>query len=416
MKEDLQLSGNDLNYLTTYWTIGYIIGQIPSQLVMTKVRPSIWLPSLELIWGFLVMGMAGAKNVETIYALRFFVGLLEASAYPGIMTLLGNWYLPSELGKRSCIFQASSSVAQMFGGYLQAALYARMNGAHGLAAWRWLFIFDGIIGIPIGIYGFFAIPNSPTTTKAIWLKDTEKQRAIERMAAVGRKPAKAVTLRAFMTAFKEWPIYLFTAAFTCHILGLRVYSYFNVWLKATKKWSVEEVNVIPTAGYGALVFFTLSYAWLSDGFRTRWPVIIFGITLSLIGSIILSVTVKPHGDTASIMVGFFLTFLETGTAGLYMAWINEVCSYSFEHRAIVIATAETLAFTLNAWVPLFTFNTGEAPWFRIGYKISAMFFGLQILFTLCIPLAEKHWPVGKYEEKDTTHEEETTERRASATV
>ena len=34
------------------------------------------------------------------------------------MTLLGNWYTPQELGKRACIFQASSSAAQMFSGYV----------------------------------------------------------------------------------------------------------------------------------------------------------------------------------------------------------------------------------------------------------------------------------------------------------
>lgn len=78
--------GNQLNLLTTYWNIGYIIGQLPSQLVLTKFRPSIWLPSLEGAWSVIVIGMAGAKNVETLYALRFFVGLLEASAYPGIVS------------------------------------------------------------------------------------------------------------------------------------------------------------------------------------------------------------------------------------------------------------------------------------------------------------------------------------------
>lgn len=143
MEEDLDMHGNQLNYLNTYWTIGYILGQLPSQLVLTKVRPSIWLPSLEIAWSIIVMGMAATKDVKTLYACRFFIGLLEAGAYPGIMTLLGHWYTPQELGKRSCIFQASSSAAQMFSGYLQAGLLAGMDGAHGIAAWRWLFIFDG---------------------------------------------------------------------------------------------------------------------------------------------------------------------------------------------------------------------------------------------------------------------------------
>ena len=124
MKEDLKLAGNDLNLLTTWWTVGYILGQLPSQVMLSYVRPSskyhlppepirdtdisrlVWLPTMELLWSVFVIGMAGAKNVKTMYALRFFVGLFEASAYPGIMTLLGNWYIPAELGKRSCIFQA----------------------------------------------------------------------------------------------------------------------------------------------------------------------------------------------------------------------------------------------------------------------------------------------------------------------
>jgi ACS family pantothenate transporter-like MFS transporter len=123
MKEDLDMTGNDLNLLTTFFNIGYIIGQLPSQIIITKVRPSIWLPTAELLWTFFVMGMAGAKNTKTLCALRFFIGLFEASAYPGIMTLLGSWYTPLELGKRSCIFQASSSAAQMFSGLEHSLLF-----------------------------------------------------------------------------------------------------------------------------------------------------------------------------------------------------------------------------------------------------------------------------------------------------
>ncbi len=59
--------GNEKNYLTTYFNIGIIIGTVPAQLIQMKfIRPSIFIPGCEFAWSILVMGMAGAKNVETV--------------------------------------------------------------------------------------------------------------------------------------------------------------------------------------------------------------------------------------------------------------------------------------------------------------------------------------------------------------
>ncbi|KAF2712168.1 pantothenate transporter liz1 [Pleomassaria siparia CBS 279.74] len=404
MKEDLVLTGNDLNYLTTYWTIGYILGQIPSQLIMLKIRPSIWLPTLELAWGFLVMGMAAAKNVKTLFVLRFFIGLLEASAYPGIMTLLGNWYTPAELGKRSCIFQASSAAAQMFSGYLQAGLL-KMDGRYGVAAWQWLFIFDGIrergfdhltmnegiIGVPIAIYGYFAIPDQPTSSKARWLKPDEKKMGIARMEAVGRQPVKNLTLKKLLSILKSWQLHMFCAIFTAHVLGIRIYSYFNVWLKSTKRWSTAEVNLIPTAGYGAQLLSTLAYAWISDAIGKRWPVIVGACVPAIIGCIILSVW--PASNIPAMMAGWILTFLETGAGALIITWIQEICSASAEHRIVIIGIVEAIAFTFQAWVPLFIYNTGKAPRFPIGYQMAAMFFALEAVLVLVARVLNKRFPL-----------------------
>jgi ACS family pantothenate transporter-like MFS transporter len=100
------------------------------------VRPSIWIPTCEILWSTLVMVMASAKNVETLYILRFFIGLLEACAFPGYAALLGGWYGPTQLSKRMAIFEQTSAIASMFSGYLQAGLYTGMNGRLGLAGWR----------------------------------------------------------------------------------------------------------------------------------------------------------------------------------------------------------------------------------------------------------------------------------------
>ena len=294
-----------------------------------------------------------------------------------------------ELGKRSCIFQASSSAAQMFSGYLQAGLYKGLDGKQGLRGWQWLFLFDGIIGVPVAIYGYWAIPDAPTTTQVRWLKEEDREMAKQRMEAVGRAPPKNLTLGTFLNVFKRWPVYLFSSAFIAHVCGIRIYSYFNVWLKSTKRYSVEEVNLIPTAGYALQIICTLCYAWVSDGIKNRWPVIIFACFIALVGTIILSIW--PSQNISAMMAGWLLTFCGTGAGALSIAWINEVCSYSSEHRLIIIAVVETMAFTFQAWVPLFAYNTSQAPHFKIGYQMAAMFFAVEIILTLVIVWAAKRW-------------------------
>lgn len=140
MKEDLAMNGNQINLIDTAWTVGYVVGQIPSQIILTKVRPSIWVPSCELVWTMLTFTLAAAKTSNHVIIIRFFIGLSESVFYPAAHTVLGAWYKPSELGKRACIFHASSAVAAMFSGYLQAAVYKGLNGVHGFAGWQWLFV------------------------------------------------------------------------------------------------------------------------------------------------------------------------------------------------------------------------------------------------------------------------------------
>lgn len=84
MKEDLNLYGNQLNYMQTLWTVGYVLGEIPSNLLLTRIRPSIWIPACEVTWATLTILLAKCKNAESIYALRFFIGLAESTFYPGM--------------------------------------------------------------------------------------------------------------------------------------------------------------------------------------------------------------------------------------------------------------------------------------------------------------------------------------------
>lgn len=46
MKEDIHLFGNELITSNTMYTVGYVIGQVPSNLLLTRVSPRWVIPTV----------------------------------------------------------------------------------------------------------------------------------------------------------------------------------------------------------------------------------------------------------------------------------------------------------------------------------------------------------------------------------
>ena len=90
------------------WTIGCVIGEIPSNMILTRVRPLIWIPALEVVWTILTICTSRCNTAQQLYAVRFLMGLAESDFYPGMQYLIGSWYRKDELAKRSCIFHTCS--------------------------------------------------------------------------------------------------------------------------------------------------------------------------------------------------------------------------------------------------------------------------------------------------------------------
>ncbi|CAI7570690.1 unnamed protein product [Penicillium bialowiezense] len=74
-KEDLGMYGNELNYMQTCWTVGYVIGEIPSNILLTRIKPRYWIPAMELLWTVLTMSLSRCNTPTQFYVLRFFVGM-----------------------------------------------------------------------------------------------------------------------------------------------------------------------------------------------------------------------------------------------------------------------------------------------------------------------------------------------------
>ena len=145
LSESLGMSDNDYSLLVYLFFIGYFLCEVPSNMLMNKMRPSVYLPSIVWVWGVVVIAMSQAANFEGFLAARFFLGCIEAGLFPGAIFLLTCWYTKKEVGKRFCIFYTSGCIAPALGGIMAGAIIDKLDGARGIPGWRWLFIVEGVI-------------------------------------------------------------------------------------------------------------------------------------------------------------------------------------------------------------------------------------------------------------------------------
>ncbi|VUC35961.1 unnamed protein product [Clonostachys rosea] len=343
MKEDLSLYGNQLNYFSTTFNCGIIAGAVPLMLLSTRIRPSIVLPTCELIWTFLVMGIAGAQNAGAVYGLRFAIGFFQGIAFPGFAALLGAWYTPSELGKRMAL---------------------------------WLFIFNGLISLPIALWGFYALPDQPRDTKAKWLKPQEISLAIDRMDRVGRRPIQKITWARFKGIWATWHIYLFVACYFLYGAFSWGDGYFNLWLQSLGKYTVPQLNNIPTAGQGAALINSIISGVVSDWLQNRPVVIVANMILCLAGNALVAVWESPEWLK---FTGYILITAGLPAQSITIAWLNEVCQGNGALRGLIVSFGKTLVYAINAWALVLLFPAVDAPHYDYGYQVCAGMIGLAIV-------------------------------------
>ncbi|KAJ3546017.1 hypothetical protein NM208_g2219 [Fusarium decemcellulare] len=396
MEEDLEMYGNQLVTSTSIWTVGYVIGQIPSNLLLTRLSPRWVIPTLEVGWGLATICTSAVQSYHSLYVLRFFVGFFESGFYPGIHYMLGSWYTPREIGKRAMIFWLAGSVGSIFSGFLQAAAYTSLNGVHGRAGWRWLFIIDGIITLPLAVAGYFFFPNLPQDgEKTWWITEEERVLSVKRMQAIGRAGKQRWTKAKIKGILRSWHTYFLPLMYILWN-NANPQAAMGYWLKSFnsqpppvpgKSFSVPEINNLPLPTTGIFIVMAFIWGWLSDGplQGTRWPFIYAGALITLFFNI-LFLKMPLYSNIEGRMVVYWLSHLGHGAGPLILSWINEICSADTEKRALLVAVANDLAYVVQAIMPNFVWKTTDFPAARKGYTYSSILQVLLIVETAFIQL------------------------------
>jgi hypothetical protein len=79
MTTDLHMSSTSLKYNTavTIFFVPYTLLEVPSNIILKKMRPSYWMATLMFFWGLVMTLMGLVNSYSGLLAGRFFLGVTE---------------------------------------------------------------------------------------------------------------------------------------------------------------------------------------------------------------------------------------------------------------------------------------------------------------------------------------------------
>ncbi|GJJ11500.1 hypothetical protein Clacol_005733 [Clathrus columnatus] len=294
---------------------------------------------------------------DLIYGIRFLQGLAESSTFVGTHYILGSWYKPGELGKRSGIFTCSGLIGTLFSGLLQAAVY------------QWLFIIDSVITFPIALYGFLVFPDVPATTKAFYLSEEEILLANERIDTEATRRKSSLTWNSAKRILGRWRWYgcslLFAISGETESFGSN--NLMGQWMKAIGGYTVEQTDYYPSGLTAFGIASTLICATLTDATRSRarWPVLVWFSICCLVASIIL-LTGPVANPVGLKFFAWYISGASYAGQATTFAWANQICHDDDLERGVVLASMNMWNNVVNAWWSIVFYPATDAPRFQKG--------------------------------------------------
>jgi len=246
MVGDLGLTETSYGLGASLFFVGYLLFELPSNLLLAKVGARLWFARIMVSWGLVTLALAFTQNAAMFYTLRFVLGALEAGFFPGVLYVLTLWVPWVYRARLIGSFMAWSAIANAVGAVI-GGLLLDADGALNLRGWQWVFLMTAIPAIVMGIVTLFILPSGPQEAKFLdpaekaYLRDLlqQEEQRLEKGAHAG-----------LLAALLDYRVVSVALFYICLPLGAYGLSY---WLPTVVKgFGVTNtvngfLNVIPWA-------------------------------------------------------------------------------------------------------------------------------------------------------------------------
>ncbi|KAH7231472.1 hypothetical protein FSOLCH5_015210 [Fusarium solani] len=391
LQEDLNMTGDQYNWCLTVFFFTYAAFEVPSNLLLKKLRPSVWLPAIMVAWGVVMTLMGIVKNYHGLLVARVFLGLTEAGLFPGVAYYLTMWYCRHEIQFRQALFFSAASVAGAFSGLLAFGI-AKMDGVGGLEGWRWIFILEGIATVLTSVVAFFALHDFPET--ASFLTEEERAFVVFRLKYQSQRPVKGQEEEAGQTrvaeagefkwayvwsAFKDWQIWVNIFVYWGIVCPLYGISLFLPTIIRNLGYTSSRSQLLTIPIYITAAILAVIIAWTSDRVGKRSPFIVAFLCIMIVG---FSMCISS-GNPKVVYGGVFIA-----TCAIYPAfpgvisWLANNLSGSYK-RSVGMAI-QIGAGNLGGAMASNFYRSKDGPRYKLGHALELGFISAGIVAALIL--------------------------------
>jgi ACS family tartrate transporter-like MFS transporter len=201
MSQAIGLTASMFGFGSGVFFLGYVLFQVPSNLILLRVGARVWIACVVIAWGLVSIASAFVVGPHSFYTLRFLLGLAESGFFPGTLLYISLWFPARYRAAAIAFFMAAAPLSTAIGSPISGALM-ELPKFLGLMNWQWLYIIEALPAILLGLITFKMLTDKPeqatwlNAEERAWLVQTLEAERVESSKRSGARVAKSEVLAA----------------------------------------------------------------------------------------------------------------------------------------------------------------------------------------------------------------------------
>ena len=312
MNKDIGLDAWTYGLSSSAFYLGYVLCEVPSNLIMDKVGARLWLARIMITWGLASAATAAVVGPTSFLIVRFLLGVGEAGLFPGIILLFTYWFPDSYRGRIIGAFTLALPVSVALGAPISTAILG-LDGMLGVKGWQWIYILEAIPTVIVGFYVLIAMTDKPA--KAAWLTPAEKTWLTSTLEAE-RRAVEAGGKYSIWQAMANPKVLLLCLNYLGIVTASLGLLLFVPQIIKSLGASNMGVGYLTSLAYTCAAISMFSFGWLSDRLGDRRWLLCLACLMATAGLVIAGATMGTWWSLAGVCLataGFY------GTKGPFWA-------------------------------------------------------------------------------------------------